>query len=231
MYFIEKTINKLFQEGFTFFLNPKELKEIVNHLKKNSFLIFKPYEESEKNIIYLNEQPNIILFEIITSNNLRHQDILGSLFSLGIDEHLFGDIIIDNNHYYFYTFKNLKTYFEMELTKIKNSHIELKEVNTNLLNNYQPNFEKLKVITSSLRIDSVISKVIHTNRNNIKELIKEKKIIYNYDLLKDNTKLLKENDTFSVRKYGKYKFTKILSTTKKDNLIIEILKYQSNDNN
>ena len=230
MYFIKKTINKLYQEGITFFLNPKELKEITNHLKKNTYLIFKPYEEAEKIILYLNEQPNIILFEIITSNKLRHQDILGTLFSLGIDEHLFGDIIITNNHYYFYTFKNLKTYFEMELTKIKNSNIELIERDINLLYNYQPSFEKLKVITSSLRIDSVISKVIHTNRDNIKDLIKEKKIIYNYDLLKDNTKLLKENDTFSVRKYGKYKFTKVITTTKKDNLIIEILKYLSNDN-
>ncbi len=117
MYLIEKTINKLYSNGYTFFLNPKELQDVISHLKKNTYEIFKPYKGSEKNIIYT-KNPEIILFEIKTKANLRHQDILGSLFSLKISDNLFGDIIITNNHYYFYTFKNMKTFFEQELLKL-----------------------------------------------------------------------------------------------------------------
>ena len=227
MYLIEKSVNKLYKFGYTFFLNPKDLKEITNHLKKNSFNIYKPYNYSEKNIIYIDKMPELILFEIKTFSNLRHQDILGSLFALKIDDGLFGDIIIINNHYYFYTFKNLQTFFESEFTKVGKSNIELLEKNLDFLNDYEPQYEEIKIITSSLRIDSVIAKLIHTNRDQIKELIKDKAIIYNYEALKNGAKFLKENDTFSVKKYGKYKFDSIIANTKKDNLIIKILKYDN----
>ena len=229
MYLIEKTINKLYSDGYTFFLNPKELKEVTNHLKKNSYNIYKPYPDSEKNILYTNNIP-IILFEIIISNKIRHQDILGSLYNLGIEDNLFGDIVITNNHYYFYTFSNMKSYFEMEFKKIGNNNISLIEQDVNLLSEYKPKYQEIIIINSSLRIDSIIAKVIHTNRDKIKELIKEKKIVYNYDLLKDNSRLLQENDTFSIRKYGKYKFDSIINNTKKDNLVIKILKYSNEEN-
>lgn len=224
MYFVEKTINKLYNNGYTFFLNPKELKEITNHLKKNSYEIYKPYEYSEKNIVYIKE-PEIILLEIKTNALLKHQDILGSLFSLKIDDGLFGDIIITNNKYYFYTFKQMKSFFETEFVKIGRNNIKLEEKNLDFFADYTPTYEEMKVITSSLRIDSVIAKVIHTNRDRIKELIKDKMITYNYEILSDGNKLLKPGDTFSVRKCGKYKFDSIVKNTKKNNLILSILKY------
>ena len=225
MYLIEKNLNKLYSLGYTFFLNPRDLKEVTKHLKKNSFNIYKTYKYAEKAIIYTKEKPDLIIYEIKTKISLKHQDILGTLFSLKIDDSLFGDIIITNNHYYFYTFKNMKTFFESELQKIKNSNIELIERDIDLLNDYEPDFEKLEIITSSLRIDNVVAKIIHTNRDQVKDLIKDKKITFNYDLLKDGAKLLKEGDVFSIRKYGKYKFDFIIKNTKKDNLIIQISKY------
>lgn len=228
MYLVEKSINKLYQDGFTFFLNPQELKEITNHLKKHTYSIYKPYANAEKTILYTNGIPDIILFEIKIPISVRHQDILGSLFSLKIDEHLFGDIILFNNHYYFYTFRYMQTFFEMEFTKIKNANIELIERELDILDDYEPLFENIKVIASSLRIDSVIAKVIHTNRDSIKDLIKDKKIVYNYEVLKDGTKNISIGDTFSIRKIGKFKFLEIDGTTKRNNMVLNILKYIDN---
>ena len=225
MYLIEKNINKLYQDGYTFFLNPKEINDVINHLKKNSFFIYKPYLDCEKTIIYQKNIPNIILYKIKSPILLKHSDILGTLFSLQIDEHLFGDIIIWNNKYYFYTFEYMNTYFEMELKKIKNANVTLIERDINILSEFKPNFLEITIINSSLRIDSVIAKVIHTNRDTVKDLIKDKKIIYNYELLTNCTKNIKENDTFSIRKYGKYKFISIEGNTKKNNLVLKIHKY------
>lgn len=225
MYLVEKSINKLYQDGWTFFLNPKELNDVKNHLKKNSYQIYKPYPDCEKTIIYKDQEPEIVLYEIVSPIILKHSDILGTLFSLQIDEHLFGDIVIWNNHYYFWTFKYMRTYFEMELTKVKNAHIKLIEKELDLLNDYEPEFEEITIINSSLRIDSVIAKIIHTNRDVVKDLIKDKKIVYNYELLTNSTKNIQINDSFSIRKYGKYKFVSIEGNTKKDNLILKIYKY------
>ena len=224
MYLIEKTINKLYNNGYTFFLNPRDLKEVSNHLKKNSYEVYKPNNYSEKNIIYI-KKPEVVLIQIKTKALLRHQDILGSLFSLKIDDGLFGDIIITNNNYYFYTFKEMKIFFQNELKKIGKNNVELEEKNIDFLNDYVPFYDEIKVITSSLRIDSVIPKIIHTNRDGIKKLIKDKKILHNYELLKDGSKKLTIGDTFSIKKHGKYKFDSIITNTKKDNIIINILKY------
>ena len=81
------------------------------------------------------------------------------------------------------------------------------------------------IIVPSLRIDAVISKIINTSRSNSVDLIKNKCVILNYSILKNDSTILKENDIFSIRKYGKYKFSKVVKNTKKDNIIIEYFKY------
>ena len=47
----------------------------------------------------------------------------------------------------------------------------------------------------------------------------------NYDYLKDNSYKLKEGDTFSIRKIGKFKYNGIIKYTKSNHIIVEILKY------
>ena len=220
----EKEINRFYNTGYTFFLNKTDANKVINRLKKNTFNVYKPNNYSEKVIIY-NKIPDIILLEIEIKEIIRHQDILGSLMNLGIDDSLFGDIIVYNNKYYFYTFRYMLDYFNLEFRKIKHSYINLVLRDLDLLKEYEPDFIDIKVITKSLRIDSVIAKVIHTNREDVKKIIKDKMVIYNDEILKDYDKLLKIDDTFSVRKIGKFKFDKIISNTKKDNLIINIKKY------
>ena len=56
-------------------------------------------------------------------------------------------------------------------------------------------------------------------------MIKKKEIILNYDFLKNDSYKLKDNDTFSIKKIGKFKFNKVLKTTKSNHIIIEVLKY------
>ena len=220
----EKEINRFYNNGYTFFLNKSDTNNVINRLKKNSFSVYKPNHYSEKVIIY-SKIPDVILLEIEIKEKIRHQDILGSLMNLGIDDSLFGDIIIYNNHYYFYTFRYMLDYFNLEFRKIKHSYINLIERDLDYLKDYEPLFIDIKVITKSLRIDSVIAKVIHTNREDVKKIIKDKMVIYNDEILKDYDKVLKINDTFSIRKIGKFKFDKVISNTKKDNLIINIKKY------
>ena len=220
----EKEINRFYNNGYTFFLNKSDSNKVINRLKKNTFNIYNTNNDCEKVIIY-KDKPDIILLEIDIKEKIRHQDILGSLMNLGIDDGLFGDIIIYNNKYYFYTFRYMLDYFKMEFRKIKHSYINLIEKDLDLLSQYEQNFLDIKIITKSLRIDSVIAKIIHSNRDDVKKIIKDKLVMYNDEILKDFDKILKINDTFSIRKIGKFKFDNIISSTKKDNLIINIKKY------
>lgn len=226
MYIIEKNLNKLNHNQPTFFLDPKQQQELKKKLKKNTYKVFKPYIDSEKNIFYINEEPSVILYEIKTKIPLEHREILGTLFSLNITSELFGDIIITNNHYYIYILENIAPYIKTNLLKIKNSHIELIERPIEILKNYTREYEYIEFISSSTRIDTVIARLIHTSRPNILQKIKDKEIILNYNILKNNSYLLKENDIFSIKGYGKFQYIGIKKETKNKNYIIECKKYK-----
>ena len=86
-------------------------------------------------------------------------------------------------------------------------------------------YEEVEIIVSSLRIDTVISRIIGTNRDKIKDKIKNKEIMINYNYLSNNSYTFRDGDIFSIRKFGKYKYVGIIKTTKKDNYIIKYLKY------
>ena len=103
--------------------------------------------------------------------------------------------------------------------------VKLEEIDINYLSNYKRKYEEYKIIVSSLRIDNVISKIIKTNRDRVIDKIKNKEVILNYEIVSKNSILLKENDIFSIRRYGKYKFIGIEKSTKKDNYVIRYLKY------
>ena len=225
MYFIQKNLTRLKNNQSTFFLDPKELNEVKGKLNKNEYSIYYPYKDSEKNIIYKGNIPKVVLYEIVIKTEVRHQDILGSLYSLNIAPELFGDILIINGKYYLYVLDMIRNYIETNFLKVKNSSIELIERDLSLLEDYERKYEKLEIIVSSNRIDTVVSTICHTGRNIIPDMIKKKEIILNCDFLKDNSYKLKDNDIFSIKRIGKFKYNGIIKNTKSNHLIIEVLKY------
>ena len=107
-------------------------------------------------------------------------------------------------------------------------HIKLKEVALSILDNYQRKYEEIELIVSSIRIDNVISTIIGTSREQIKKKFLNDEIILNYEVCHKLNYELKENDTFSIKRYGKYKYSGILKETKKGNYLIKCLKYIDN---
>lgn len=225
MYTIQKNITRLDSQNNTYFLDPKELELVKGKLRKNEYSIYYPYPDSEKNIIYKKNIPEVLLYEIKSKIPLRHQDILGTMYSLNIASDLFGDILIINNRYYIYILPIVRNYFESNFTMVRNSHIELEEIDIDTFKDYEREYEELEFIVSSNRIDTIVSYLCHTGRNSINEKIKRKEILLNYDYLKDSSYKLKENDTFSIKKIGKFKYMGIIKDTKGGHVVIKLLKY------
>lgn len=225
MYFIEKNLTRLRNNQCSFFLDTKELKEIKGKLKKSDYNIYYPYKDSEKCILYKKSFPEVLLYEIKCGVSLRHQDILGSIYSLGISSELFGDILIINNRYFIYILPIVRNYFESNFLMVKNSYVELEEIDIDLLKDYERSYEKLELIVSSNRIDTVIAGICHIGRSGVSDMMKKKEIMLNYDFLKDSSYKLKENDIFSIKRIGKFKYSGVLKNTRSNHLIIEVLKY------
>lgn len=227
VYEIEKNVEKILRGGATGFLNGSIIKAVQSRLKKKDYEVFKSFEEAEKVILYSYEYPSVRLFKIkcYKENELKHSSIMGSLFGLNITNEKFGDIIKWNNDFYVYLLDDISTYVVDNLTMVGNVSVNLEEVPLNLLEDFKRDYEELELIVSSLRIDTVISRLIGCNRDSIGDKLRNNEIFLNDEVPRKSSDVLEVGDIFSIRKFGKYRFKRIIGRTKKDNFIISIDKY------
>ena len=112
-----------------------------------------------------------------------------------------------------------------ELTKIGRYPVKLVEVDVNMLIDFEREYQRLELIVSSLRIDTIVARLVNCNREKVQYLIKNKEILLNYEVVKKSLVLVQDGDIFSIRGYGKYRFRGIIGRTKKENYVIIIDKY------
>lgn len=224
IYTVEKIVEKVLYSNSTNFVEIKYLNRVKKELKNVKYNIYEPFIGATKIILY-NKMPNIKIYEIVSSNDLRHQDILGTLYSLNISDEMFGDVVIWNNRYFIIILSSIDNYIKSNLMSIRNSKVELIEKDPYYLRDYKQEYEECIIIVPSIRVDVIVSKIINSSRSNALEKIKNGDIYLNYELLIKPTYMLKENDIFSIRKYGKYKFLGEINKTKKGSLVIKYLKY------
>ena len=224
IYTVEKIVEKVLYSNSTNFVEIRYLNRVKKELKKVKYNIYEPFSDATKVILY-NKMPNIKIYEIISSNDLRHQDILGTLYSLNISDEMFGDVVIWNNRYFIIILSSIDNYIKSNLASIRNSKVDLIERDPYYLKDYKQEYEECIIIVPSIRVDVIVSKIINSSRSNALEKIKNGDIYLNYELLTKPTYMLKENDIFSIRKYGKYKFLGEINRTKKGSLVIKYLKY------
>ena len=193
IYTLEKIVEKVLYSNSTNFVEIKYLNRVKKELKNVKYNIYEPFSGATKIILY-NKMPNIKIYEIISSNDLRHQDILGTLYSLNISDEMFGDVVIWNNRYFIIILSSIDNYIKSNLMSIRNSKVDLIERDPYYLRNYKQEYEECIIIVPSIRVDVIVSKIINSSRSNALEKIKNGDIYLNYELLTKPTYMLKEND-------------------------------------
>lgn len=209
----------------TNFFNSFDIDKITRFLdnKNIEYGVYDKYPFLEKKIIYFGEYDNYItIFKAKKSDKIKHSNILGTLFSLGLTDDVIGDIIVMDDYFYLTTLTRLSSFIKNNLTIINGERIELLE-STNIVLN-KDRFLKMKLLVSSMRVDTIVSKITNTNRLKVNSMIKDNIILVNYNTVKSSSLILKNNDILSIRKYGKYIIKNIIGTTKKNNLVLEIEK-------
>ena len=210
----------------TNFFNSFDIDKITRFLdnKNIEYGVYDKYPFLEKKIIYFGEYDNYItIFKAKKSDKIKHSNILGTLFSLGLTDDVIGDIIVMDDYFYLTTLTRLSSFIKNNLTIINGERIELLEETDIVLN--KDRFLKMKLLVSSMRVDTIVSKITNTNRLKVNSMIKDNIILVNYNTVKSSSLILKNNDILSIRKYGKYIIKNIIGTTKKNNLVLEIEKY------
>jgi len=207
------------------FLNPEKLKLVTNYLNnlKISYSVYQPYPFLEKKIVYFGEYDNFVTFYRVDNVDVSHAQILGTLFSLGFDDSMIGDIFVENECFYYTNLTRMNSFLESNLVMIKNQLVEFNKTDEIVLS--KNHFDAINILVSSMRLDNIISKLISKSRSQVNKMILDGLILLNYHEVKSINTILKEEDILSIRKYGKYKIGSKLGYSKKDNIILEIIKY------
>lgn len=226
-FYFQHLLERICQKKSTAFLDLNELMQFTSLLnkEKKSYSIWKPYEEAEYAMVYVDQPLETCVLEITPSCFFQHSDVMGSLYHLQIDKNTFGDIIV-GDHCYVVVLESMSEYIIQHFRSIKKQKIHIEKRDLSILNDYHPQYETYSIIVPSLRIDAVLAHILPFSRKEVVNKIHQKEVFINEVVVKDCHIVLKENDRFSVRKYGKYRFQYVEKNTKKDHLVICYQKYK-----
>jgi RNA-binding protein YlmH len=158
-------------------------------------------------------------------SSLGHKDYLGAIMSLGIKREKLGDLITEDAACYATVCSDISNYIITNLSSVSNCPCEAREYDYIEQNLPKRKFQQRVVISTSLRLDGMVSAICNVSRNNSVELIASGKILVNYFQCLKKDKTIKNNDTLTIRGYGKFKIEDIIGTTQKERLKVAIKQY------
>ena len=155
-----------------------------------------------------------------------HKNYLGAVMKLGIKREKVGDIrvckegadIIVSNDIAEFVKDNLA-----ELTRFQKAEIQI--VNIEELRYGQQKTQNINIIISSMRLDCIVGEMIRSSRTKANEAILAGRVFVNGENILKNSKILKIGDIITVRGKGRFEIEEIEGTTKKNRIILKIIKY------
>lgn len=177
-------------------------------------LIVPPYYE------YQQEDFDLTLFNIkfpVKFANISHGKILGTLISTGIERERIGDIITDGESWHCIVDSTIKNYFGTNVKKISNVGVSLEEIDFENILTSAEIWNTITVISSSLRLDALLSKVYNISRQRAKDHVSGGDVKMNFVEMQRGDIEVKLNDIVSLRKFGRFWVQSVDGVTKKDN--------------
>lgn len=244
----EETLKKRFSElhtrafsqntyMYTDFLTVNEQSLLISEIREG-YSFFGGYPEAERQIAvfgseeefgYKSEPPVVCIkaapLNRHFSEELSHRDVLGALMTLGIKREVIGDIFINEDGAYIFCLEKLADFFKENLTRIKHTSVRSETVK-DLPDNMGGTLERTGIIIASPRLDAVIGGAFGLSRSVALSLVSSKKVFVNGKSTENPSYILKENDTVSVRGFGKFKWQGVFGETKKGRAKAEILIYK-----
>ncbi len=163
-----------------------------------------------------------VSFSFRTRDVLSHRDFLGAIMSLGIKRETVGDIAVSEG---FAAVFCLETEAELirGITKIGNVGVCAEDGLTRPIVIKEP--KKIIASVSSMRLDCIVGACANISRDRSAALVKSGLVSADFSVCLETSRTLSENSVLSIRGYGKFKVSKIVGTSKKGRLRVEIEKY------
>lgn len=189
------------------------------------------FKDSERRIIVFNYDDSIEVPYTILKIKCKtkfykptHKDYLGAIMGLGIKREKFGDLIIVGDTGYVATFNEIAKFITCNLSLIGKAPCTIE----NVLNEEDMpsiSFEEEQKLTTSMRIDCVVSSLTGLSRGDSEKYIKEGLVLLNYSVLREKSKLVDKDDVVTIRRYGKFKIGDVIGKSSKGRIKFLSMKY------
>ncbi len=239
--------NKVQTTDFLDGYEQKIVQRVLQQMGYKTAIFYGGYEEAERKMVFFFPDKLIDLIEQPLQNSkmikqemkvvtiklpkdlkgqYHHRDYLSGIMKLGIKREKIGDILVREDgadilvqeEILAYLLTNLPELIRFQKAKIFSKEIlELEVVSIN--------FEIMTILVAQLRLDSVISELVHTSRTKANEIICQERVLVNYEIRTKNAVILQTGDILTIRGKGKFKIGEIISQTTKGKLRVEVERY------
>ena len=153
-----------------------------------------------------------------------HRDYLGALLNLGIDRSTTGDILLCDGYALLMCEEKMARFVTENLFRVRNMPVSCSVTDLHSVS-YYPKTQQITGSIASVRIDSLIALAFKVSRSAANDLLDGGKVFINGKLCDGNGTHIRDNDLISVRGCGRFRFSGILSETKKGRVFVAIEKY------
>lgn len=202
--------------------------------RKSLFLIpAKLQEIFEKDCVnnkIINENIKVISIKLPQDlqGTYKHSEYLGGVMKLGLKREKIGDIIVNEEGADILVKSEVASYLNVnlkDLTRFQKAEVKIKEISELII--LPTKKEEVIILIPQMRLDVVISEILHLSRNKANEIIAQERVYINYELKTKNATTLKCGDILTIRGKGKYEIGQIISQTAKGKLRLNVMKYVS----
>lgn len=158
--------------------------------------------------------------------SLEHRNVLGAIMNVGVDRSKIGDVVIGDDIQFAVAKPYVDLFYE-ELERIKRAPVKLKEIDVGAFISSVDDGVAKNVLSSSMRLDTVLSNVIGEGRAKSRDRVEKGKIKVNHTLIEDPAFTIEVGDVISVRHFGRVSVSEHLGETKKDKHRLLVKVYSS----
>ncbi len=157
---------------------------------------------------------------------LTHRDFLGALMGMGITREKTGDLLVNEGSCDMILLEELRPFLLQSMESAGHSRLTLTAIDLEELQPPRLQVRQIRDTVATLRLDAVCATGFSVSRTRAAEFISAGRVSVNWQLCTKTDVQVEEGVVLSCRGLGKCRLTRVLGTSRKGRVMIEMERYQ-----
>ncbi|MDR2183059.1 MAG: hypothetical protein LBE55_02685 [Clostridiales bacterium] len=154
-----------------------------------------------------------------------HSDFLGAILGLGLSRNVIGDIVMLPASAVIMAEAHIEGFLLSGLRKVGKTAVSTSHLPRDAHIFGIDNRKTDRLICASLRLDNVLAAAFRLSRGDAAALVKSGKAFINWHEAASASKVVRQGDMLTLRKYGRVQISNLAGKSRKDHFLIDIIRY------